>query len=241
VRTAKARAAASSRSGAPTFTRATLRYLDELAANNEREWFDANKARYETLVLDPALAFIETMAPRLERISTHFRAVPKRVGGSLMRVYRDTRFSRDKSPYKTNIGIQFRHARGKDVHAPGFYVHIEPGNCFLGAGIWHPEPDALNKIRLAIVADPERWRRSIAARPFKETYTLGGSALARPPRGFSADAPHIEDLKRKDFIAVTMLEDREVVASEFPASVARRLKTATPLVGFLCSALALDF
>ncbi len=114
-----------------------LHFLDELSRNNKREWFQANRSRYEQDVLQPALAFIETMAKPLEKISPHFCAVPKRMGGSLMRPYRDVRFSKDKRPYKTNVGIQFRHEAGRDVHAPGFYFPIEPDEAFLGVGIWH--------------------------------------------------------------------------------------------------------
>ena len=106
------------------FSAATFSFLEELAAHNNRAWFEANKSRYESVVREPALQFIAAMAPLLAEFAPHFRAEPRRVGGSLMRVHRDTRFSRDKSPYKTNIGIQFRHALGKDVHAPGFYLHV---------------------------------------------------------------------------------------------------------------------
>lgn len=223
------------------FSRAGLRFLTELAANNDRSWFDANKPRYESLILDPALAFIEDMGPRIERISKHFVAVPKRMGGSLMRVYRDTRFSRDKSPYKTNVGIQFRHERGKDVHAPGFYVHIEPGQCFIGAGIWHPEASALHKIRSRIVAEPAEWRRARDGKRFAEEFELSGDSLSRPPRGFAADAPELGDLKRKDFIAVGRLKDRDVIAADFAANATARLRHAKPLMAFLCAALELEF
>jgi uncharacterized protein (TIGR02453 family) len=91
-------------------------------------------------------------------ISAHFLAQSRKVGGSLMRVYRDTRFSRDKTPYKTNIGIQFRHELGKDVHAPGYYLHIAPNECFAAIGLWHPESSALFKIRQAIADKSEAWR-----------------------------------------------------------------------------------
>ena len=113
----------------------TLKFLKELERNNNREWFQANKSRYEDVVLEPALDFITTMGPKLHAISDHFVAIPKRMGGSLMRVYRDTRFGKDKTPYKTNIGIQFRHELGRDVHAPGYYLHIDNTGCFLAAGI----------------------------------------------------------------------------------------------------------
>ena len=116
------------------FSKSTFKFLDQLAANNNRTWFEENKPRYESLIREPALEFIEAMAPALKMFAPHFRADPRKMGGSLMRVYRDARFSRDKTPYKTNIGIQFRHELGKDVHAPGFYVHISTAECFLAVG-----------------------------------------------------------------------------------------------------------
>ena len=118
-------------SGFSGFGADTRRFLAELEGNNNRDWFQANKHRYDEFVLEPSLEFIAAMGPLLEEISPHFLAIPKRVGGSLMRVYRDTRFGHDKRPYKTNIGIQFRHEMGKDVHAPGYYLHIETASCFL--------------------------------------------------------------------------------------------------------------
>ena len=133
------------------FDPSMLGFLDELAQNNERDWFAENKHRYERLVREPALDFIVAMGPLLDRIAPQFEAVAKKMGGSLMRVFRDTRFGRDKTPYKTNVGIQFRHTQGKDVHAPGYYLHIEPGAHFIGAGMWRPDPDSLAGIRNAIV------------------------------------------------------------------------------------------
>src|SRR6266545_6313689 len=133
-------------------------FLANLRANNDREWFAANRARYEADVLEPALAFIEDFGYRLQSISPHLRADPRRAGGSLFRIYRDTRFSKDESPFKTNTGMHFRHERARDAHAPGFYLHLEPGGVYAGGGIWHPDTPAANRIREAIVSDPDRWR-----------------------------------------------------------------------------------
>ena len=107
-----------------------LAFLRDLKANNNRDWFNAHKPDYEQLVREPALGFISAMGPPLAKFAPMFVAVPRKSGGSLMRVYRDTRFSRDKTPYKTNVGIQFRHEYGKDVHAPGYYFHIDPDQVF---------------------------------------------------------------------------------------------------------------
>ena len=120
------------------FQPSLIAFLEELETHNNRTWFAANKPRYETDVLAPALAFIDAMAPHMLAVSPHFPTLAKRVGGSLMRVYRDTRFARDKRPYKTNVGIQFRHRPGKDVPAPGVYVHIPPESNFLGPASGRP-------------------------------------------------------------------------------------------------------
>src|SRR4029450_921750 len=131
-------------------------FLADLRANNNRDWFAENKQRYEDQLLEPALTFIATFAPHLEKISPHFRADARPSGGSLFRIYRDTRFSKDKSPYKTNLGIHFRHERAKDAHAPGFYLHIGPDEGFAGAGMWHPDTQPANGGRGGIGEEPRR-------------------------------------------------------------------------------------
>lgn len=218
-----------------------LEFLRELGANNRREWFEENKARYESLVREPALDFITAMAKPLEKISPHFVAQPKKVGGSLMRVYKDTRFSRDKTPYKTNIGIQFRHETGKDVHAPGWYVHIEPDECFLGVGLWHPEPDALAAIRSRIADRPQEWKKAKSAKAFSSGYSLGGSSLQRPPKGYAADHAGIEDIKRKDFIAGFNFPAAQIHSREFVAWTAESFRGAAPFMKFLCQAVEIPF
>ena len=223
------------------FTSATTKFLNELRNNNDRDWFNANKHRYEEDVVAPALNFIAAMATRLQRISPHFRAIPKKTGGSLMRVYRDTRFAKDKTPYKINIGIQFRHELGKDVHAPGFYVHVEPKDVFLAAGIWHPEPRVLAQIRETIVDNPSAWRKARDDKQFSARFALRGDSLKRPPRGFTVDHPSIEDLKRKDFIAVQQLGAKQIYDSKFADEVQRSFVATKPLMRFLCHALDLRF
>lgn len=223
------------------FSQATLSFLDELAANNNREWFGANQARYESLVREPALAFIAAMAPELASFAPHFRAEARKIGGSLMRVQRDTRFARDKRPYKTNIGIHFRHQLGKDVHAPGFYVHIASDGCFLGAGCWHPEPDALARIRTHIAEHPERWFAARDERQFAAHWALAGECLSRPPRGYATDHPAIDDLKRKDFIALAPLAIAEATDQALLPLAARRFAEAAPLISFLCAALGAPY
>ena len=223
------------------FQPAMLEFLEQLAANNNRGWFLANKARYESEVLGPALEFIRAFRPRLKRISPFFTASDRRMGGSLMRIYRDTRFARDAAPYKTNVGIQFRHEQGRDIHAPGYYVHISPGECFLALGLWRPEPEPLNLIRQAIVELPEKWRKARDDRKFRARWALDGGSLKRPPRGFPADHPCIEDIKRTDFIAVEELEERDVLGKKFLDHVAESFAAGRPFMRFLCDALKAPF
>ncbi len=223
------------------FSKATLGFLNELAANNDRAWFEANKPRYEELVREPALEFIAAMATPLAKFAPHFRAEPRKMGGSLMRVFRDTRFARDKSPYKTNIGIQLRHELGKDVHAPGFYLHIATDECFFGAGCWHPEAEALGHIRDLIAAQPKRWLAARDDKKFAAHWALAGDSLTRPPRGYAADHPAIDDLKRKDFIGLAALSFAEATGPGLVKLASERFAAAAPLMKFLCEAQGVQY
>jgi len=219
------------------FSQQTFRFLRDLAENNDRAWFADNKSRYDEHVKAPALALIEDFAPRLKKISPRFAATPR----SLYRLHRDTRFSKDKSPYKTYAGIHFRHERAKDAHAPGFYLHIEPGSVFAGVGIWHPESDALRRIREHIVEHPDAWKRASRAKGFASRFELDGDRLTRPPKGFDPSSGLIEDLKWKDYIGVATLDERFVRGEALPAQLAETFAAGTPLMRFLCEALDVSF
>lgn len=216
-------------------------FLRDLRANNDREWFEANRDRYERQMLEPAMEFIDAFAPRLRRISPAFVASTKRSGGSLFRIHRDVRFSKDKSPYKTHLGIQFRHGDAKDVHAPGFYLHVEPRTSFIGVGIWHPDSSTLAKIRGAIVDDPAKWKRAAYATNFTKIFQLEGDSLVRPPSGYDKEHPFIDDLKRKDFIGVARLPDRTITSSEFLREFESRCHTAGGFMKFLCDAVGVAY
>lgn len=218
------------------FEKKTIKFLTELGANNNREWFKANKSRYEEDVLDVALHFIQSMQDPLAEFAPHFTAVPTRVGGSLMRVYRDARFSHNKLPYKTNIGIQFRHERARDVHSPGYYVHIDPDEVFVGVGMWRPDSDPLRQIRERIAARPGEWQRAMGTPAFKRHFSLGGESLKRPPRGFDKEHPLIDDIKRKSFIAIRTMSVADCLKPQFQRSVETSFKQATPYMEFLCAA-----
>lgn len=223
------------------FNRKTVAFLKTLSENNNRDWFNENKQRYEDEVRVPALDYIESMGQHMAKISPHFIVSAKKVGGSLMRVHKDIRFSKDKTPYKTNIGIHFKHARGKDVHAPGFYLHIEPGEVFIGAGIWRPESSTLKNVRTLIDEYPDEWKKLSTKITDKGGFHLAGESLKRPPLGFAKDHSFIEDLKRKDFIAVQNLKVSSVYAKDFEKNTAKLFKAASPLVEFICNADDLAF
>jgi uncharacterized protein (TIGR02453 family) len=218
-----------------------FQFLKRLAKNNNRPWFLEYKRLYEEDVLEPSLAFIRAFRPKLAKISPYFVAVDRRVGGSLMRVYRDTRFWGKEEPYKTNVGIQFRHEFGKDIHAPGFYLHLEPGWCFLAVGLWRPESQPLRAIREAIVENPDRWKRASRDTKFRKIFDLDGGSLKKGPAGFPLDHPCIEDLKRTDFIAVAELAEKEAVGSKFLDQVATSFTAAKPFMRFLCDAMKIPF
>ena len=184
---------------------------------------------------------MEAFGPRLEKISPHFVADARKVGGSLFRIYRDTRFSRDKSPYKTYVGVQFRHERAKDVHAPGFYLHIQPSEAFVGVGLWHPDADTLKLVREAIVENPAKWKRAKSAKAFSAHFELAGDSLKRAPKGYDPDHPLIEDLRRKDFIAVTNLKEKDLTAVAFLDRFTKICTAAKPFMRYLTEAVGLDF
>lgn len=220
-----------------------FRFFKDLHANNKREWFEANKPRYKEVVVGSMSTFIEAMQPRLAGISAHIVADPKPNGGSMFRIYRDVRFSKDKRPYKENAGCHFRHAAGKDAHAPGFYVHLEPGQVFFGGGLWMPPPAHLQKIRESIQDDAAGWKKALGGKAFKARFPDGikGDGLKRPPRGFDPDHPYIEDIKRKSFFAMSESSPKIAKTPAFLDEVETTLKAAKPMMTFLCNAIDVPF
>lgn len=216
-------------------------FLVELAANNDRDWFHANQDRYESVIREPSLEFIAGMRPRVHEISAHIAVIDKKVGGSLLRPQRDTRFSANAEPYKTNVGVYFRHAAGKDIHAPGMYFHFDADEVFVGVGMWHPDAEALGKVRKRIVAKPDVYRRSIGSASFKRYFTLGGESLRRAPKGYAEEHPMIEALKRKDHIAVGSLPPGALHKAALLKEVGDRFAAAADFLRFLNGALGLPF
>lgn len=216
----------------------TFQFYRELAAHNERAWFERNKQRYHDEARDPLLRFVADFAPKLRKISKHMEADPRSVGGSLFRIYRDTRFAKDKSPYKTHAGITFRHgAGGGDVHGPIFYLHVEPGRVFAGAGVWHPPGEATKLVRDAIVLKPERWKRSIAGLEIAH----GQDSLKRVPRGYDPEHPCADDLRRRSFVATTDFTQAQACAPDFLALYADACRAKARLMEFIAGAMGLPW
>lgn len=231
------------------FSSALFDFFRELRANNRKEWFEANRGRYEEEVLEPSKVFVLAVRSRLREISPEFRAEPRVRGGSLFRIHTNRRFNPDRPPYKTHAGIQFRHRARGDVHAPGFYLHLEPeggveggeGGSFVGLGSWRPDRDALMAIREAIVEDPESWTTTVGDPGFRDRFRLAGDSLKRGPAGFDRDHPLIEHIKRTDFIAVAGLGEADVVADGFVEDFADHCRAGAPFVGWLCRAVGVPF
>lgn len=225
----------------PHFSPALFKFLRDLEKNNNREWFQTHKPRFEEHVKAPLLRFIEDIEAPLMKVSKHIVADPSPSGGSMFRIYRDVRFSKDKRPYKTHAAAQFRHATGKDAHAPGYYMHLAPGDIFVGGGIWRPDSKSLKAIRERMAAHPKEWKKALSGKSFNEHFALGGESLKRPPKGFDAEHPLIGDLKRKDFIAGCSFKQADVVKADFLKTVVQRFKAMSGLMRFLTGALGVPF
>ena len=221
------------------FTPALFTFLRQLKSHNNREWFQARRARFTTDVEAPMLRFIADAGPRLLGISRAVIADPRRTGGSLYRIYRDTRFSADKSPYKVNVAASFSHEAKRDTKkalasVPGFYLHLEPGDSFGGGGIYHPDMPTLTRIRTAIVRDGKVWTA------VKRTgIEIDGDRLSRAPAGFDPAHRFIEDLRLKDFYTLTSFSEEDVCAPDFLDRYIECCCTSAPLVGFVAKAMGL--
>ena len=237
----------------PYFSAETFKFLRQLEKNNSREWFTANKPRYEEYLRGPALRLITDLAEPLAQIHPQITAVPKAVGGSLFRIHRDTRFAHDKRPYKTNIGMYFSHAAARKaargdagnaapgrLDTPGLYLNVAPGGCFLGGGIWHPQSETTKRIRDYMLSNPASWKKSTREKTFLKTFQLAGESLKRPPRGYDPEHELIEDLKRKDYIASAQVEDKLLLRPDLVTQLVRRYRLMEPMYDWLCGALDLE-
>ena len=224
------------------FSPKSFTFLRGLARHNEREWFHAHKADYEAHVRGPFLALLGDLQPALAAISPHYRADPRPMGGSLFRIHRDTRFASDKSPYKGWQGARLFHHRRREVAAPSFYIHLEPGASFVWAGLWHPETPTQRKVRQFIYENPGSWSAAAHASAFRRRFELGSEGmLVRTPPGFAADFAYVEDLRRRNFVAVRALDDAAMASPRLRGAIEKDLQSLAPFVDYLCASLDLEF
>ncbi|MEA5669239.1 DUF2461 domain-containing protein [Stenotrophomonas sp. MH1] len=224
------------------FSDASYKFLRGLARHNDKAWFAEHKQQYEEYVRQPFLRLITDLQPDLTEVSEHFRADPRTVGGSLFRIYRDSRFSNDKTPYKTWQGARLFHERRKEVPAPSYYIHLAPGENFIGAGIWHPEPDTQRKLRQFIFDNPGSWKAAAHAPAVRKRYDFETSEkLVRPPRGFPADFEFIDDLKHRNWVLWRAIDDDTMTGPRLRQTLAKDLAALAPFVDYLCAALDLEF
>ena len=206
-------------------------FLRDLGANNDRAWFQANKARYVEEVEAPMRRFVDDAGMRLAEIS------PSYAEGSIFRIYRDTRFSHDKRPFKTSVAAQFRHGTHRKDHGlPGFYVHLSPDHSLGGGGLYRSDPDALGRVRDRIVAEPDEWAAVLAG-----GLEIQGDALKRPPAGYDPAHRFVEDLKRKDHIVMEGYTEAKVCGPEFLERYVTTCARIAPLVAFLTRSLDLSW
>jgi uncharacterized protein (TIGR02453 family) len=208
-------------------------FFSELQANNTREWFEDNKARYVRDVQEPMQQFIRDLAPRIKTLSPRVAVDARRMGGSMFRIHRDTRFSADKSPYKTGVAARFLHDNKEAPSRPGFYIHLSPERRVGGGGIYHAETAALRQIRAGIDASPAAWRAAVSG------LDVEGDTLKRVPAGFPADHPLAEALKRKDHYVMEAFTVEEVTSPAFLDLYSGTCRRLAPLVEFLTRALGL--
>ncbi|MEP6632852.1 MAG: DUF2461 domain-containing protein [Luteimonas sp.] len=224
------------------FTDKSLKFLRGLVRNNNREWFHEYKADYEAYVRGPFQKLLTDLQPDLRVVSAHFRAEPKAVGGSLFRIHRDTRFANDKSPYKGWQGARLFHERARELAAPSFYLHLQPGGCFVGAGLWHPGAETLRRTRQFIFENPGSWKAAAHAPAFRSRYDLDDEdKLVRNPRGFPPEFECIDDLRRRNFVAYRMIDDGTMLGPKLRQTLAKDLKALGPFVDYLCASLDLEF
>lgn len=224
------------------FSDRSFRFLRALARNNNRTWFHAHKADYEAHVRAPFQQLLTDLQPIIAGISPHYRSDPRTVGGSMFRIQRDTRFANDKSPYKGWQGARVFHERRRQVAAPSFYIHLQPGECFVGAGLWHPETHTVRRVRHFIVDNPAGWKAAAHGTRLRRRFRHDDSEmLVRMPAGFPTDFEFADDLRRKNFAALRPLGDDAMTGPRLLATLRSDLETLAPFVDYLCASLDLEF
>jgi uncharacterized protein (TIGR02453 family) len=218
-----------------------FRFLRSLKRNNNRPWFHANKEKYERIVRNPLLDFIGQLGPALRKVSPYLVVDNSPMGGSMFRIYRDTRFAKDKTPYKTHVAARFPISRQREMHTPGFYIHLAPGEVYSGGGVWRPDAPVLAQIRDYLVNHSREWKEVLKDRDFKKFCVVEGEKLKRPPKGYPADHELIETLKYKDFVFNTSFTEKQASSPGFMERFVEACAAGAPYLKFLANALKLPW
>jgi uncharacterized protein (TIGR02453 family) len=214
--------------------RAYFTFLEQLAEHNDRAWFKAHEAAFRSDVEAPFLELVAAIAPGLARTCPSVRCDPARSGGSTMRIHRDIRFSRDKSPYKTYMGAMMLHrAQRRGAGMMGFFLRVGPEECLLGAGVHAPDAATLLRIRKEIASGGRTWVRLAAG--------MKGEMRKRVPPGFDPDHPFAEDLRRVEFFRTLPFTRKQALASDFPRTVLSAARKLEPMLAFLAKPLGLPW
>ena len=211
----------------------TFDFLNKLNKNNNREWFNENKSLY-TESQQNVITFLDELIKEMSGFDEELAKIDSKK--ALFRIYRDTRFSKDKSPYKTNLGASMDKG-GKKSGLAGYYFHVEPGKSFLGGGLWQPEPDKLKKVRQEIDYCFDEFKKIIASKKFKtlygDLYTGEGIQLSKVPQGFEKDNPASEYLKFKSWLVITDIKDADLTSKDLVSKTVAAFGIMQPFVKFL--------
>lgn len=232
--------AAATFTGFTGFSREAMQFLVDLALNNERAWFQPRKAEYERLLKEPLEALCTDLAVEFGKRGVPLRSDPKK---SPFRLYRDTRFSKDKTPYKTHVAASFpwvgqgeATSAGEPERHGGGYFHISPEGSYMGGGMWHPEPARLAAFRREVDERPEKTLAALEEKGFRARFEpVHGDSLKRMPPCYAADHPHADLLKLKDVTFGRELAEKEVRSAGLPSILADDFAAALPVMAFLAS------
>jgi uncharacterized protein (TIGR02453 family) len=213
------------------FPREALRFLSDLEAHNDREWFQPRKNDFERFVRQPMLQLVDLINRDLAKQGTDYATEPSK---AVYRIYRDTRFSSNKTPYKTHIGALLWHQRLDKNTSAALYFHLSTKELLIAAGVYKPMPDVLLPIRQHIAEHHERLRSILKRKALRdELGDLQGDSLSRPPKGWCTDHPAIDLLKRKDLLLEVTLDPKVALKPDVAGEIARRFRLIIPFVDFL--------
>ena len=218
------------------FPKESIAFLKKLKKNNNRDWFNSHKNEYELYIKFSMQSFIASLQPYFADFAPEFDVHPKR---SMFRIYRDTRFSNDKTPYKTHMAAHFvLRGKPKGFEGSGYYLQIMPGEVFIGGGIYLPDNDQLKKIRKGIAEHPKEFLEVVNKPSFKKMFpAISGEKLTRPPKGYDPNHPMIEWLKMKQFFTGLEMKEEICYKKDLAKVIAKYCKELAPLVNYLNTAM----